>query len=143
RKAREQEPSNCEDELPCVERVAKRLGATHAVWVRLAELASSVLVRVSFADIEQHRVQSAQHVAPDGAPSEEYAATFRMVREFVARLPLSKEPPPEERPWFWKWWPWAVIGTAVAGALATGVALAARKGESDEIVIVPPSPTAR
>jgi hypothetical protein len=132
--------AECLDDLPCVQRVGRRVAADKALVVRLGALGDTVVVRLALVDVDAGTQEEArQQVVRSAEPGRVEAALRRLAREVGVRFaPRAATPAPR---WYGHWAFWAGVGTTVAVAAGTGVWLATRPEETEpEHVIDPPAP---
>lgn len=130
---------SCQEDAVCVRRVGRKLQVDKAIVIRLAELGSTVIVRVSLVDARgSSREQTNQQVVRGASGERVGRAIGRMSAELVR--PLLPSEPEVEQAWYEHWWVWVTAGTLVIGAVVTAVVIAVMNAdeESPDVVVTPP-----
>ena len=110
------EPAECTENLECVCRVGRDLGAERVVLLQLAELGETAVLRLTIINAQSELEEgSSQQVVEGGGR----VALLEAAHTLGAAVSAGFLP---RRPWYARWWPWTLLAVTAAGV--TGVVLA-------------------
>lgn len=113
-------------EEPCAVSVGSTLGASHVVSGALGGLGKTFLIQLKLVDVQRAAVTRSLEEAHFGGSATLDAA----IDKAVGRLFLVQ---PRAKPWYKRWWIWAMVGAAAATAVVLSITL----HESDPYEDVP------
>lgn len=108
--------AECAENLECVCRVGRDIGAERVVLLQLAELGDTAVLRLTIINAQSESEEgSSQQVVEGGGRTALLEAAHNLGSTVSAGfLP--------RRPWYARWWPWTLLAVTAAGV--TGVVLA-------------------